>query len=164
MRELLCCLLSCGYLDLNVLENCSYDIDELIDYTKDMGYEKPDLNSLAYAMFRLASNDLSEYISEEIEKVEGELSELEGLKSELDGKWDDELTDEEVETIDTIDERINSLNEKLVDIKALDPSEDIESYHNYLDTHVYFRNNESIYRQYCQDGIDLFLEKTGFDL
>lgn len=50
MQSLLCSLLECGYLDLRVLEDCRYDMEDLIEEVNEMGYEKPNLNNLAYAI------------------------------------------------------------------------------------------------------------------
>lgn len=210
MRSLLCSLLHCGYRDLDVLDDCGYDMDDLIEDVRDMGYEKPDLNNIAYAMFYRAKMDLKNWVDNQIVNVKDEISDLEDCISDLE----DEISDleDEVDSIDTdiqlkfdeIDENKDSDNENVLreelkqlhaiheekrlennakedklenarkelelkqeeyeDLSYLDPVEDIESYHNYLDTSVSITDNEEIYEKYCSEGMKEFQENTGYSL
>jgi len=127
-------LLDCGYADLQILEDCEYDFDDLISEIEAMGYEKPDINNLCFAMFQLALNDFQDTIDERINEL----------------KEQDELTEEEQEELDAIE--------------GLDVREDTESYHNYIDTSIWFNNNEDIYIKYFQSALDDFEEHTGFSI
>lgn len=127
-------LLDCGYADLQILEDCEYDFDDLISEIEAMGYKKPDINNLCFAMFQLALNDFQDTIDERINEL----------------KEQDELTEEEQEELDAIE--------------GLDVREDTESYHNCIDTSIWFNNNEDIYIKYFQSALDDFEEHTGFSI
>lgn len=47
---------------------------------------------------------------------------------------------------------------------ALNPEEDIDSYHNFVNTHVWFENNADVYHTYMQEALDNFAEGTGFEI
>lgn len=147
MENLLINLLDCGYLDLRVLNGCEYDISDLIEECKEMGYEKPDLNNLAYAMFYIGKNDLQEAIDERIVNLEDAIS---------DGLVDDDQ------------EKKEGIEKQIEELKTLDAREDFESFHNYLDTSIYLSNHaeekREIYEKYLQKELDQFEENTGFSL
>lgn len=54
--------------------------------------------------------------------------------------------------------------EELRLLRVLNPDEDIQSYHNFRDTHVWFENNGPVYRRYLSDAVDDFEENVGFFL
>lgn len=54
--------------------------------------------------------------------------------------------------------------EELVALKLLNPNEDITAYFNCLDTHVYLRENEEIYRRYLEYELNNFYNNTGFEI
>lgn len=138
MKDLLTVLLDCGYLDLRVIENCEYDFSELLEEVRDMGYEKPNLNNLAYAMFHVGTRDISSSIENRI----GDLS------------ADSESLNQEDQ-------------EELQALKQLEPFEDIESFHNYIDTSIYFSCSDEkrdIYMKYCESELDHFSQNTGFSI
>ena len=54
--------------------------------------------------------------------------------------------------------------EELSALRALNPEEDIDSYHNFVDTHVWFENNADVYHTYMQEALDNFAEGTGFEI
>lgn len=59
--------------------------------------------------------------------------------------------------------RIEELNQ----LKKLDPRSDIESFHNYLDTHVYFVCHGDLYhlyQEYMSDALENFACDTGFEI
>lgn len=92
------------------------------------------LNNLAYSMFQIGIADIRRAVEKRIDELESK----------------DELTDEE--------------HEELIAIFALTPDIDIESFHNYLDTSVWFRNNGEVYRQYFKEAIDEFADNTGYSI
>lgn len=49
-------------------------------------------------------------------------------------------------------------------IRSLNTEEDVSSYHNWLDTHVWFEKNGDIYKRYLQDALEEFYENTGFEI
>lgn len=46
----------------------------------------------------------------------------------------------------------------------LNPHEDIESFHNYLDTSIWVTEHKELYERYLQDELDCFYEMTGFEI
>ncbi len=52
--------------------------------------------------------------------------------------------------------------DELTLLRELDASEDFDSYHNYLDTHVWCRNHADTYRKYMMEALEEFEENTGF--
>lgn len=94
--------------------------------------EQPNLNDLAYEMFNMAKNDLNDSITERMQ--------------ELDAK--ENLTREEAEELNALEQ--------------LNPYEDIESWHNFLDTSVYFISNGDVYKKYLDAALDDFEDHTGY--
>ena len=52
--------------------------------------------------------------------------------------------------------------EELGALRQCDPYNDVRSYHNYLDTSVWFEEHAEIYAKYARPGIEAFEELTGF--
>ncbi len=52
--------------------------------------------------------------------------------------------------------------DELTLLRELDASEDFDSYHNYLDTHVWCRNHADTYKKYMTEALEEFEENTGF--
>ena len=133
--SLLCAILDCGSADVGLMKDCAYDCTELLEYLKDdLGLVKIDINNLVYAMFEFGKRDIRNSIDERIE----ELKEM------------DELTEEE--------------SQELEELQQLDVYEDITSFHNYIDTHVYLSDKEEIYTKYLQHALSEFEDKTGFNI
>ena len=92
------------------------------------------LNSLAWSMFQIGIADIRRAVEDRLDELE--------IK--------DELNEEEQEELDAL--------------KELDPDEDIESFHNWLDTSVWFSKNGEVYRKYVNEAIDEFAENTGYSI
>lgn len=131
--DLLTELLGCGYADLSVLEDCQYDMYDVIEYCKDACLDLT-LNNLAWSMFQIGRADIMRAIEERIDELESQ----------------EELSDDEQEELDALD--------------GLDPYEDIKSFHNYLDTSVWFSKNGDVYRQYIKEAIEEFGDNTGYSI
>lgn len=221
--DLLCKLLDCGYADVGILDDVEYDVDDIFEELEQMGYEKPDINNVMYAVFCLAKRDVQDKINEIKEEKQSDLddaeSTLEDMKSSLEKKQSeledanseledlqDELSDleselegtEDEEEKSSIEEQIEDINSKISkleseiseleeevstmessveeqedtvsdlqrevdDLDGLEPQEDIESFHNYLDTSIYLSSNEEIYKKYDELN-EVVEENTGFSL
>jgi hypothetical protein len=129
--------LQCGWRDLDILEDCKYSMGELLEYNKDLGGENPDINELCYAMFQMALNDVQEAIDERLEQMR------------------EDLNSEE------ISEKGKAVIEEILDMN-LDIRDDVETFHNFIDTHIYIINNESIYMEYFARELEIFDDATGF--
>ena len=134
--ELLRALLNCGYMDLSLLDNVKYSWFDVLEQLDGLSLEDLDFNNLMRAVVSVGIIETKDALFERIEELE--------TQSEIN---DDEKAE-------------------LAALKTLDPDQDIEGYFNCLDTHVYFANNASVYRQYLSDAIDAFENNTGlvFDI
>lgn len=52
--------------------------------------------------------------------------------------------------------------DELVLLRELNAPKDFDSYHNYLDTHVWCRNHADTYKKYMTEALEEFEENTGF--
>ena len=134
--ELLRALLNCGYMDLSLLDNVKYSWSDVLEQLDGWLLEELSLNNLMRAVVSVGIIELWEKIDKRVEELEAQA----------------EIND---------DEKVERAA-----LKTLDPDQDIEGYFNCLDTHVYFANNASVYRQYLSDAIDAFENNTGlvFDI
>lgn len=135
MEALLTSLLGCGYLDLDILDGCEYDMIDLIGIARDeMGYEKLDINNLCCAMFEMGKREIQDFLNDRIEEL----------------KDNDDLTEEEKTELDQLE--------------TLEIFEDISSFHNFIDTSISIDKNADIYTEYLKSALDNFEEKTGFSI
>ena len=134
-KSLLCNLLDCGYLDLQMIEDADEDyVLEAIDYLKNEGLEIS-LNGILDTMFFDAKNNL-------MEAVEARVDVLEENEDELDE-----------------DER-----EELADMRKLNPDEDITWFINWSDSHIYINEDvETVYRNWFGGLIDDLESKMGIE-
>ena len=136
-QSLLCEMLSCGTLDLELLDRVGYDWDEVLgrlDWPDGEGFN---FNGLLRAVVDVGIIHLRRAVYDR-------LSELEGIENSR------ELNDEEAEEAEAL--------------YHLDPDQDIEDFFNCLDTHVWFRQNGPVYRRYLSSALDSFEDNVGFFL
>ena len=132
-RWLLSTICDCGYLDLQLLDDCEYDICEIAEECHDV-FGNYNINNMVRIVFEKGINDINCEIGSRIEDL------YEDWKL---------LTDEE--------------KEELAALEELDPFDDIHSFHNYIDTHIWIAENSDIYHKYMQRALEQFTEMTGFD-
>lgn len=70
----------------------------------------------------------------------------------------------ELEAIPNERERDEDEETELKALRSLSPEDDILSFHNYLDTHVWFENHADVYRTYLPEALDAFADGTGFEI
>lgn len=136
-KSILCELLNCGYLDLNILDDADEDyVLEAIEDCKANGIPVS-LNAITDAMFLEA-------------------------QTRINGEWDarlDELGSDEANDYADEDEL-----KELEAIKELNPEEDITWYCNCLDTGIYIINDKyDVYKEYFGDLLDELENKMGFE-
>lgn len=136
-EDLLMNLLHCGSLDLAVLDNVGYDFCDILELLDDIPIQQIGFNGLMRAVIDFGIICIGE-------AIEARIAELQGYQDRED------LSDSE--------------KEELQALEKLSPDEDIGSYHNFLDTHVYFEHHASIYRRYLEEALDAFREGTGFEI
>lgn len=133
-EDLLMTLLGCGSMDLAMLDDVRYDFDEIIDQLDGEPIQDVGLNGLMRAVMDVGIIHIREAVEERIQELEDQGG----------------LDDFEVEELEAL--------------RKLTPDDDIRSFHNYLDTHIWFETNGGIYRQYLSEALDEFTDNTGFEI
>lgn len=136
-------LLNCGVLDLKLIDGVGYEWCDILDgetlgeMLSDGSRQRETLN---YIMRRVVEFGIDQITT----AVDDRICEIEAIPNERELDADEE--------------------EELEALRTLNPEEDIESYHNFIDTHVWFENNADVYRTYLQEALDDFTEGTGFEI
>lgn len=136
-KSILCELLNCGYLDLNILDDADEDyVLEAIEDCKANGIPVS-LNAITDTMFLEA-------------------------QTRINGEWDarlDELGSDEANGYADEDEL-----KELEAIKELNPEKDITWYCNCFDTGIYIINDKhDVYKEYFGDLLEELENKMGFE-
>lgn len=183
MEALLRALLDCGSLDLAILDDCNYDLGEIIEELKFEGVDIT-LNAITDWIFWKGQQELVEIVNSFIEDLNQDIKDLEETKSELNERIDriekkilslnpTEFADDIAQlnrdkkgledSIEYTERKIKEVNVKLVDVKCLDPNEDMTWFCNCLDTHCWLcREREDIYRKYFGEELSTIEENMGF--
>lgn len=136
-------LLHCGSLDLKLIDDVGYDWCDILDIEtlgEMLSSESGQHETLNYIMRRVVDFGIEQITT----AVDDRICELEAIQNEWELDADEE--------------------KELSALRALNPEEDIDSYHNFIDTHVWFRSNADVYRTYLQEALDDFAEGTGFEI
>lgn len=136
-EDFLMTFLGCGQLDLKLIDDVEYDwcdVLERVDFSC-LGERK--LSAIMHAVFDLGKDRLNEAIGERIDYLE-DTKKTYGIS-------------EEQET-------------ELGELKELDPYEDLEEFHNYLDTHISCVNHKAVYEVYLTEELEEFADETGFEV
>lgn len=125
----------CGQLDLQLIDDVEYDwcdVLERVDFTC-LGERK--MSAIMHAVFDVGKDEINEAIRERIDYLE-DTKKTYGISEEQENE--------------------------LKDLKKLNPYNDLEEYHNYLDTHVTCVNHKSVYKKFLSEELADFAEGTGF--
>ena len=150
MNVLLQGLLDCGYLDVETLLKTEYDMTDIKDEAKSMGYEKLDINVLLFSVLSLAQNEFQSELEDKISELENDLDEIEN---------DRDLNDEEKE------EKSSSLKNDITILESIDFREDTETFINFMDSHIWWscdNEKKELCHRYMQEEIDDINNKIGF--
>lgn len=136
-KSILCELLDCGYLDLNILDDADEDfVLEAIEDCKANGIPVS-LNAITDAMFYRAQMELNAAWDARLDEIGSDVEN--GYASEYEVK-------------------------ELEAIKELNPEEDVTWYCNYLDTGIYIVNDKyEVYLEYFGDLMAELENKMGFE-
>jgi len=136
-KSILCELLDCGYLDLDILDDANEDfVLEAIEDCKANGIPVS-LNAITDAMFMMA-------------------------QSEINAEWDARV--DELGSNETNGYAGEYEIKELEAIKELNPEEDVTWYCNCLDTGIYIVNGKyDVYKEYFGDLLDELEDKMGFE-
>ena len=136
-------ILHCGVLDLRLIDDFGYDWCDILD-SETLG-EMLSSGSRQHEILNYLMRQVVDFGIEQITTaVDDRICELEASSNEWELDADEE--------------------EELSALRALNPEEDIDSYHNFVDTHVWFENNADVYHTYMQEALDNFAEGTGFEI
>lgn len=136
-KTILCALLDCGYLDLQILDDTDEDfLMEAIERLQDE-HLPISLNAITSEMFWMAKDELSSEV--EVRKDE--------IGSDVENGYAGEYEEKELE-----------------EISDLNPDEDVEWFCNCLDTSIYIINDKyDVYVKYFRDKLDELEDKMGFE-
>lgn len=139
LEALACNLLGCGPADLSMLERVGYDWPDVIEETGWRGSSFSDMSfkSLMMAVVQVGLDHIED-------ARRSRIGDLEALEKSGDIN-EDEL-------------------DELFALYTLDPNEDIQQFHNFLDTSIWFERNASLYRKYLRGAIDDFADNVGIEI
>lgn len=123
-EDFLMTFIGCGQLDLQLIDDVEYDwcdVLERVDFTC-LGERK--MSAIMHAVFDVGKDEINEAIRERIDYLE-DTKKTYGISEEQENE--------------------------LKDLKKLNPYNDLEEYHNYLDTHVTCVNHKSVYKKFLSE-------------
>lgn len=136
-EDFLTTFIGCGQLDLRLIDDVQYDWCDVFEYLDLSCCGDHKLSAIMSAVFHLGKNGLEEAIENRIGYLE-DTAQTYGIS-------------EEQET-------------ELGELKELDPYEDLEEFHNYLDTHITCVNHKAVYEAYLAKELEDFADGTGFEV
>ena len=136
-QSLLCEMLSCGSMDLEMLDRIGYGWDEILGQM-DWPCDGLDFNDVLRGAVSVGIINLKEAVDEKILALEAEEN-INGM-----------LEPEEAKELETL--------------RLLKPDDDINGDFNFLATHIWFKNNGPLYRRYLPEVLDEFEDNVGFFL
>ena len=141
--DFLISILHCGVCDLGLIDDVGYNWCDILD-SETLG-EMLSGGSRQREILNYLMRRVVEFGIEQITTaVDDRICELEAIPNDRELDADEE--------------------KELSALRALNPEEDIDSYHNFIDTHVWFENNADVYHTYMQEALDNFAEGTGFEI
>lgn len=127
-------LLHCGEYDLSLLDNVGYDWCDIVSTDGEFTFN---INGLMRQVFDYGLSQIEQAVNDRI-------CELEAIPNERVLEEDEE--------------------QELAELRTLEPYDDFESYHNYIDTHIWCEKHKEIYEEYMQEALDNFADGTGFEI
>lgn len=150
---MLCDILKCGYLDIEMLDKCEYDYDDIKYHFEDIKVEDLNINIVLESCILNYITNIQNKIDEKITETESDLKGLEDYEDMYNGNIDYEYVIQ-----------IKELRKKLEELQSLDSTSDIDYYTNCLDTKIYIVDDEvkEIYNKYLKEEVEKENEKIGF--
>ena len=133
---LLTAILECKSADLSLLDHIDYDMSDIVDGLREVGFDIT-LGSILQYAYDLAVEELNQFKNDRIAGIEA-ISNSRDLGE-----------NEEVE---------------LFVLNQLDAEKDLKMYFNFSDTHVCFERNGIVWDIYLHDEIDIVQSKLGFEI
>ena len=169
-KRLLAHLLNCGTDDLSILDDIKYDIIDIVDDLLD-DYFTPSLNNIIHEVFRKGIGELDDYIRDTKYDIIAELRILEDKLPKRNN--DNDVINGEVDTLssDIIDimqkygvEYSEDATRYIIELKELDPFDDIQYYENCVDSDISIVRHQDIYRRFYADKIFDIEDSMGFTM
>ena len=137
-EDIACAVLGCGTYDLAMLDDVQYDVTEIILGLMTDNYGEFNINDVMREVFHMGVVDIENAIDQRLDEI-----------GRLGG-----------------DDEPDEIKEERAALLALCPVDDIESFHNFIDTHVWItpEHHAQDYRRYLGDALDEFAENTGFEI
>lgn len=150
---MLCNILKCGYLDIEMLDKCEYDYDDIKYHFEDIKVEDLNINIILESCILNYISNIQDKIDEKITETESDLKGLEDYEDMYNGNIDFEYKEDLIR-----------LRQQLEDLQSLDSTSDIDYYTNCLDTNIYIVDDEvkEIYNKYLKEEVEKENEKIGF--
>lgn len=152
---ILCSLLECGYADLNMLNKCNYEYEEIEKHIIDVYGEDTKIT-----LTKILCGAIIHYKSRVQNKIDEMIFELECEIKDMEQWYDD--VDVKINIEDKV--KLDRLWKEKEDLENLNAYDDIEEFINYIDTHIYINDEElkAIYNKYLSDYIKEENEEIGF--
>lgn len=151
-EEMLITLFGGGTADYDMLEKCNYDFEEILHKAKDFcSIEEMNFDIILLGAICLYKDNIKSRIDEKIIDLKNNIKYLENkMECCVYDKYD------EMELIDN--------REDLDALENLCPSDDIEEFTNYLDTHIFINDEETraVYKRLLTNEIDAENDEIGF--
>lgn len=146
-------MLNCGSLDLEMLDKCEYDYDDIKYHFEDIKVRDLNINIILEGCILNYITNIQNKIDEKITETESDLKGLEDYEDMYNGNIDYEYVIQ-----------IKELRKKLEELQSLDSTSDIDYYTNCLDTKIYIVDDEvkEIYNKYLKEEVEKENEKIGF--
>lgn len=136
-EDFLMTFIGCGMLDLKLIDDVKYDWCDVFEYLDLSCCGERKLSAIMSAVFYLGKSRLEEAIIERIDYLE-DTEKTYGISEEQ--------------------------KTELEELKWLDPYDDLEEYHNYIDTHITCVNHKAVYEAYLAKELEDFADGTGFEV
>lgn len=130
-------ILHCGVLDLKLIDGVGYDWCDILDNDIFEGGVPFNLNNIMRMVFEYGFSQIEAAVDNRIDYLE-DTEKTYGLS--------------------------DSQAEELEALRTLNPMEDFDSYHNYIDTHVWCEQNGDVYQKYMSEALDAFADGTGYEI
>lgn len=127
-------ILQCGVLDLKLIDDVGYDFCDILELDSTFQF---DINFVMSRVFEYGFSRIEDAIYERKEYL-------------TDTRDTYGISEEQQKELDALNE-----------LSVLD---DFQTYHNFIDTHVWCDRNKETYKKYLSEALDDFAEGTGFEI
>lgn len=152
-EAVLCKLLNCGYLDLQLLDDIQYDLDDILEDMVEC--VDMNINSIFREVFRKGAEELHERYEMQKDDIRDLiLEEIGGFEAEAAKTQYDYEADEDYLRL--------KADLDMIESNRINPNDDLSYYLNYTDTHVLLPNKQlRFFRRWIEVDIKNIEDKMG---